>query len=935
MSPKSKAYIQFQQHVITTCKAIKPYINKQPILHLCFGLPQSGKSTMLRNNGFNQIKLDKEQQLISLWQHEQQIVIELQMHWLHESLDTTIVAPYFNFLLKKLSKLGPKQARIDCILPLHLLFDPKQLTATTKIKLLHTCFNESKNHFSSSNNQLIFTHLDLLSGFLSFFKSLPKHLKQRPFNISFTPDASLIENTFWQAQLTNAMNTWQQRLNKIMLANIHREHDQQTIAIIHNVPLQWAQLSMPLKTLLHYFIDDNEQLILHHLYFTSCYQSGESYDLISNNINQLPILEQARAPKLEQTNYFCHDLMLHQTQQTLPTIESTRSFKINRPITLGIISSILFSWILAAVWLHQLAKPYLTQTNINPSTTNQMHLKLSQITSLPHFRMPMPLLYALLANKDQHTLKQYSKQLEQQTQQPLKQTLLQTLSDTGPTLEAVSTYLQLNNQLRQNSNTSLFFLQTIWQNHAMPQKQINALSKQLQPFLNKAKPKTLNLPLPTSWPQGQLTWMYAWLKWHKHEPVTDCFSIKPLHHWMEHTLAQACQHLSENSQETCLQQAQRHYSQAYLKDALKQLAPQQLSNHHPSFKTILNQLSTFLKQSIDIPHEQLRAIRPWLSRNQQQDLDSLLNYQLPSSLNEDLTALAQQLSLTKENPNEALTWVNQRFSDQSEPLGPVKQHIDSMPKLLSQTWQTYYHQVWHTLLTQAYHTLDQAWQNEIYRPFQAVMDKHFPLDVNAHKEVSLDAFQAYFSSQGRIFSFFKNHLETLIDQKETTWHWRQIDGQNMPLHVETLQFIMKCMVMHYQFFEDDNTLGFSFSLNPIAWPEGVASLSIQLDNQTYFFPAKHQIISEHHWPETAEHSNSSTMTLTLKDSQGFETIKTLKGQWQWLRMINKHKVSGLNEAKTVFTVSLRQLALPFEVRTEHQPNPFNFSKTPVTCPPHP
>jgi type VI secretion system protein ImpL len=230
---------------------------------------------------------------------------------------------------------------------------------------------------------------------------------------------------------------------------------------------------------------------------------------------------------------------------------------------------------------------------------------------------------------------------------------------------------------------------------------------------------------------------------------------------------------------------------------------------------------------------------------------------------------------------------------------------------------------WTLILAQAEQTINDQWQKEIVPSYQNQIANRFPFSPMANNSVGIDSFEHFFAANGAFDRFFSIYLYPFIDNTESPWQTKNVDGYGLQLPRQTLNQLQAIYQIQMNFFGNNQHVYIPFSLQPISMGDNVASITISLGDQTMTYQNKSPFEQKTFvWP--SKYSGQST-TVTLNTTDNKQMTFTAEGLWGWLKLLKQaglHPIEKTNLYQATFekegasatmTIALSQLNNPFDL----------------------
>jgi type VI secretion system protein ImpL len=180
-----------------------------------------------------------------------------------------------------------------------------------------------------------------------------------------------------------------------------------------------------------------------------------------------------------------------------------------------------------------------------------------------------------------------------------------------------------------------------------------------------------------------------------------------------------------------------------------------------------------------------------------------------------------------------------------------------------------------------------------------------------------------FSPNGIFDTFFKAHLQDLVDTSSSEWHALSVADGSIALSSSTIAQFQQATKIRDAFFPGGGAIPkVQFELRPVSLDDRVALFSLNVEGQEVRNQHGPEQASVLQWPGAAG-STGVRMTFRTLDGQDVTTSKV--GPWAWFRLL---EASSLQSAGGVdrFRVTFQNggYRAVYELRAGSVQNPFNL-----------
>ncbi len=215
--------------------------------------------------------------------------------------------------------------------------------------------------------------------------------------------------------------------------------------------------------------------------------------------------------------------------------------------------------------------------------------------------------------------------------------------------------------------------------------------------------------------------------------------------------------------------------------------------------------------------------------------------------------------------------------------------------------------------------LQARWRADVLPFCNSATSGRYPFDTSSVIDVNVADFQRLFGPGGLIDAFTNDQLGPYIDTARRPWSWRADFG----LSPEVLAPFQQARAIRDGLFPGGAGPIMAFTLEPKDLSPNASRVTLNLDGQqlVYFNAAARPMPMQ--WPGK-DGTNMITMSFAPIDGSP-EVFTTETGNWAWLRLIRKGRLSG-TALPELFQLRLGTAGFTadFELRANSVDNPFNF-----------
>jgi|GEM_PF-3622411 len=267
-----------------------------------------------------------------------------------------------------------------------------------------------------------------------------------------------------------------------------------------------------------------------------------------------------------------------------------------------------------------------------------------------------------------------------------------------------------------------------------------------------------------------------------------------------------------------------------------------------------------------------------------QDNGSPLRGQL-KILNDTVSLLLKAPSLEQASFDVAKEWA-QSFNTR---FGTLYMSLESMPQPL-QTWvgQTL-DSTFSLTLKEAGKQVATTWNNTLVSQYETAIAPYYPFNKEAPEELSVTAFNEFYSPKGKLLNFFHEYIEPFTMVQNNVRLWRPLGNTQMPLPSGFLQVYERAEHIGKIFFNPITAqYGLQLALTPLH-DNALKEIDIAInDTGAQYLPGKSIATTLFYWPSTNE---KNEISLTFIGKKGEETLVKATGPWALYRLLDKTQLT--------------------------------------------
>lgn len=948
------------------CEALKKISHQikpqQPLSFLILtGKIHQGKTSLLRQSGLTFYPLEIENNANFFYNHKG-IILELGESWLNQS----------EHLLKDSLKQLNRCHRNINITGIMLCIDSSELLLAEPIELLELCKSHAQllNRFGDNLDykvdvSLILTKLDSIAGFCEFFQADHETNLVKPLGFSLSGASQrkvLLENFRKQFdQMTEVLG--QQIINKL-----HPARSSIKRTLIREFPLQLASLRLPIQSLIQNL--SLNLFTLQAIYFTSAEQGGMCTDKLNRKIQtEYALTIQDSFPQSHNYRPYFIEGAIHTFQDHTKHL-ARPNYLLNRwsiSLSLAIISflflGIIKQYISVSKLLDDTSKELISYENLLEKGNNKAlalyHLSLAatKLQHLPTATFTMPTVEQLKQQiyfDSKHFL--YSNFLPELLT-GIEKTLLDTSQPPVIRYQALKIYIMLAKPQYYSEKEVIAWFKNFWQKRQeadfrqrmmlltallkQPRQAIavnNQIISEVRNYLNALPTAYLYYTLaknnfPTQQKSIQVEGFelpssllpYSYTRSGFKEIFTQLPSI--ITQLRNENWVLARQDLANLQPQ--LEEAYCFDYVTWWQNFIRRTKPVHYQNYHEGLALIqtlshskaITKLIHLIQQ-----HTAPDNTSPVLFNHRIANEFAYLNLISFSTLNHltqnisELEGLLSTLSLVNAQKQTVFNLTKARFQgNASDSLSNLYNKIKQVPEPIATWARQIADDTWTIFINESKAYLNELWQNLVYKEYQANIAARYPLDSTQTSEITIPAFEHFFSPHGTLTSFTNNYLKPFLDSSTPQWQPKEVNGYLMPISNEITDELIRGNVITNMFFSsDEEKSNIEFSLQKINLDPVITNLQLVIGKTILADDQSSDSFTQFSWPQ-----NDAKLSLISIEGNHYELKET--GPWAFFKILQKVNVLVDSEDSTSLQIlfEVNGNSGRYVLKTQNQINPFS------------
>ena len=228
------------------------------------------------------------------------------------------------------------------------------------------------------------------------------------------------------------------------------------------------------------------------------------------------------------------------------------------------------------------------------------------------------------------------------------------------------------------------------------------------------------------------------------------------------------------------------------------------------------------------------------------------------------------------------------------------------------------------MMTLAADYINDAYRQRVVQTYERDLSPYYPFNSKTGRDVSLDAFSAFFRSGGTLDSFCEAYLRPFVNSNGTL---RSIMGRTLPLSAPALAQLTRANRVQSAFFSSGRELGINFTLDPYALDASLKQVVFVMDTTEVSY--WHGIVQGRNfsWPE-----NHSRAGIEITDLNGISRRNEARGDWAVFRILQTGAIKKQENNTCLIEIRQNGRWAQFLIQFRNRLNPFDPSVCSFTLP---
>lgn len=251
-----------------------------------------------------------------------------------------------------------------------------------------------------------------------------------------------------------------------------------------------------------------------------------------------------------------------------------------------------------------------------------------------------------------------------------------------------------------------------------------------------------------------------------------------------------------------------------------------------------------------------------------------------------------------------------------ETLQALQQEAAALPPSLRPLVSQVGRQAEGTIVSDATSDLENRYREDVLRECAAIVTDRYPFAPGSSRDVPLSDFGRLFGHDGIFDTFFRTHLQPLVDTSRRPWVWRP--GAVHTSHRMLDQFEAAQRIREMFFRPDASAPSVRFNLTLGDTDQGTSRFVLEIDGVYFDYRRGPKRIVPAAWPGPTPGSAAAT----FEDRSGPRPGLSFSGPWAWFRLLDAVSAQRETDTRYVLTFLTAGHQARVEVEAASVRNPF-------------
>lgn len=228
------------------------------------------------------------------------------------------------------------------------------------------------------------------------------------------------------------------------------------------------------------------------------------------------------------------------------------------------------------------------------------------------------------------------------------------------------------------------------------------------------------------------------------------------------------------------------------------------------------------------------------------------------------------------------------------------------------------------MLTLASDYINDAYRQRVVQAYERDLSPYYPFNSRTNRDVSLEAFSAFFRSGGTLDTFWEAYLKPFVNANGTL---RSIMDMTLPLSAPALAQLTRANRVQRAFFSSGRELGISFRMEPYALDASLKQVTFSMDASEISY--WHGMVQGRNfsWPE-----NHGRAGIEMTDLNGITRRRDARGEWAAFRILQTGAIKKQENNTCLIELRQNDRWAQFLIQFRNRLNPFDPAVCSFTLP---
>lgn len=253
----------------------------------------------------------------------------------------------------------------------------------------------------------------------------------------------------------------------------------------------------------------------------------------------------------------------------------------------------------------------------------------------------------------------------------------------------------------------------------------------------------------------------------------------------------------------------------------------------------------------------------------------------------------------------------------SDPIFATRQMAKTLPAPLNRWVGKLADQAWHVVMVEAVHYMEIDWRDNVVKPFNEQLANSYPFNPRSSQDVSLDAFERFFKTDGVLDTFWQQNLKLFIENDLS-----RDGGDGVIIREDVIRQLDTAQKIRDIFFSKQNGLGTQFAVETVSLSGNKRRSVLNLDGQLVDYSQGRNYTAHLVWPNNMREGNESKLTL-VGTSGGAPRSISFNGPWAQFRLFGAGQLTSVEEGTFSVRFNVDGGAMVYRIHADTEDNPFS------------